>query len=88
MSRIHHINKKLIATLLFAILASIGLIIHGIFFDLDFSQIKRFTLEGFLLTFFVTFPTMLLLEWIFDLENKEEFKLLESKVHKLEMRKK
>lgn len=81
---VHHINRKLIATLLFSLLASVGLIIHGIFFDVDFRQIERLTLFGFLLTFVITFPTLLLLEWIFDLDNKEAFKELKARVRKLE----
>lgn len=84
MPRIHHVNRKLIATLLFSLLASIVGIIHGVFFDLDFAQIKRLTLEGFIFTFVILFPTLLLLEWIFDINNKSEFKSLESRVARLE----
>ncbi|MBI2629905.1 hypothetical protein HYW76_02295 [Candidatus Pacearchaeota archaeon] len=61
-------------------------IIHGIFLDLDLSQIKRLSFEGFLLTFIVVFPSLLLLEWIFDLENHEEFKIVEKRISKLEKR--
>lgn len=82
------INRKLIATLLFSLLSACGLIIHGMFFDVDFTQLKRLTLEGFILTFIIVFPTMLLLEWIFDLENRAEFKMLENKIKKLEQKRK
>ena len=82
--RVHHISKKFIATLLFSILGSTRLVLHGIFFDLDFLQIKRLTIEGFILTFCIVFPTLLLLEWIFNLRNKEEFKIVEKKVKRLE----
>ena len=84
MRTMHHINRKLILTLIFSLLVSVAAIIHGIFIDLDLSQLKRFTIEGFFLTFMIVFPSILLLEWIFDLNNKEEFKILEKKVSSLE----
>ena len=87
MKRLHSIKRKLVATLVFSLFASLVGIIHGIFFDADFSQLQRLSLEGFILTFLIVFPGLLLLEWIFDLENKEEFKVLESRVTKLEKKK-
>jgi hypothetical protein len=57
-----------LGTFLFSLCASIGLIIHGVFFDLDFSQIKRLTIEGFTLTFILTFLGLLILEKIFTLD--------------------
>lgn len=84
MKRLKSITRKILATFLFSILASIGAIIHGAFFDLDIGQIKRLSLEGFLLTFLIVFPSLLLLEWIFDLENHEEFQVIEQRVNKLE----
>ena len=80
-------RRKIYATLLFSLLAAVGLIVHGIFFDLDMSQIKRLSIEGAVITFLIVFPTLLLLEWIFDLENKEEFNLLEKRIKKLERKK-
>ncbi len=50
------------------------MIIHGLYMDLDVTQIKRLTLEGIILTFLVIFPAILFLEWIFDLNNKQEIK--------------
>jgi heme/copper-type cytochrome/quinol oxidase subunit 4 len=87
MKRLKSIKRKIIATLVFSILASIGAIIHGIFLDLDFSQIQRLSLDGFLVTFLVVFPSLLLLEWIFDLENHEEFKILEKRISNIEKKK-
>lgn len=78
------LKRKLIATLLFSIISTIGLIIHGVFFDLDFKQLERLTLGGFLFTFILVFATLLILEKIFDLENHEEFIELEKRVSKLE----
>ena len=82
--KLKSLKRKLFATLIFSVLASIGGIIHGIFFDLDLNQLQRLSIEGFLITFFVVFPSLLLLEWIFDLENKEEFQILEKRIKKLE----
>lgn len=84
MVKLHSIKRKIIATLIFSVFASIAAIIHGVFIDSDISQIKRLSIEGFVLTFLIVFPGLLFLEWIFDLENKEEFKILERRVKKLE----
>ncbi|MCK5234503.1 MAG: hypothetical protein KAJ20_00840 [Candidatus Aenigmarchaeota archaeon] len=84
MPRLKSVKRKFVATFLFSLLASVAGIVHGIFFDVDFLQIQRFTVEGFVLTFIVLFPSLLFLEWIFDLEDKEEFKVLESRIVKLE----
>ena len=88
MKRLKSITRKILATFLFSILASIAAIIHGTFFDLDMAQIRRLSFEGFLLTFLIVFPSLLLLEWIFDLENHEEFRAIEQRVSKLEKGKK
>jgi amino acid transporter len=82
------ILKKLYTTLIFSIIASIGLIIHGVFFDLDFAQIERLTIGGFILTFILVFGALLIMEKIFDLENHEEFVELEKRVSKLEIKNK
>lgn len=84
MKRLKSVKRKLLATLIFSLLSSIGLIIHGIFLDADIAQLKRLSYEGFILTFLVVFPSLLLLEWIFDLKNHEEFKILERRISKLE----
>ena len=85
MPRLNSVKRKFAATLLFSLLASVAGIVHGVFFDMDLSQLSRFTAEGFVLTFIVLFPSLLFLEWIFDLEDKEEFKMLERRIGKLEM---
>jgi len=77
------LKKQILILLVFSVLVTIVAIIHGIFFDLDFSQIKRLTLEGLLLTLFVVFPAILFLEWIFDFNNKKKFDELEKKINKL-----
>ena len=66
--------KQLMAVLIFSIVLSIASIAHGVFFDLDFSQIQRLTIGGFISTFILVYLGLILLEWIFDLNNKEEIK--------------
>lgn len=84
MHKLKSIKRKILATFLFSLIAAIALIIHGIFFDFDINQIQRLSLEGFLLTFVILFPTLLFLEWVFDLENHEEYQYLENRINKLE----
>jgi len=61
---------------------SVAMIIHGIYMDLDFSQIKRLTIEGFFITVLVVFPAILFLEWIFDINNKKRFDEIEKVLKK------
>jgi len=82
MKTLHILKKQILILLVFSILISIAAIIHGIFFDLDFSQIKRLTLEGLVLTLIVLFPALLFLEWVFDLNNKKKFEEIERKINK------
>lgn len=77
------ITKQILILFVFSLLASITMIVHGIFFDLDFSQIKRLTLEGIILTVLIIFPGILFLEWVFDLNNKQEIKKINNKIKKL-----
>ena len=74
--------KQLWAVLIFSIVLSIASIAHGVFFDLDFSQIQRLTLGGFISTFILVYLGLILLEWIFDLNNKEEMNKLNRKIKK------
>lgn len=67
------LKKQVLILFVFSVLASIISIIHGIFFDLDFSQITRLTFEGLILTVFVIFPAIIFLEWVFDLNNRKKF---------------
>ena len=73
------IKKQILILFVFSILASIAMIIHGIYIDLDFSQIKRLSIEGIILTVLVIFPAILFLEWVFDLNNKQEINKLKRK---------
>ena len=74
------IKKQILILFVFSILISIASIIHGIFMDLNFSQIKRLTFEGFILTLFIVFPAILFLEWVFDINNKKKFEEIEKKL--------
>ena len=67
-----------------SLLGSFVRIIHGVFFDFNFKGIGRFSLVGFLLTLLLVFPFLLLLEWLFDLNNFEEFRILEGRIKSLE----
>jgi len=78
----HFVKKQILILFVFSVLVSAASIIHGVFFDLDFSQIQRLTLEGFILTLIVIFPAILFLEWVFDLNNEKRFDSLERKIKK------
>jgi len=77
---IHAVKKQVLLLFVLSIALSAVLIIHGIFFDLDFSQIKRLTLEGIIFTFLIVFPLLLFLEWVFDMDNKARFDELEKRI--------
>lgn len=80
-------NKKLWATLIFSIVTAVILIVHGIFLDLDPSQIERLTIKGFVITFVMTLIALLILEKIFTLEEDEEIMDLKKRVSRLEHKK-
>jgi len=84
MKNLKLLRKQVLILLIFAILISIACIIHGVFFDLDFEQIKRLTILGLIFTLIVIFPSLLFLEWVFDLNNKEKFKEIENRLKRLE----
>jgi L-lactate permease len=77
-------QKKLYATLAFSAISAIILIVHGLFFDMDISQISRLTLNGFVVTFILVFFGLILMEKIFNLEEDEEIVRLKRKVRKIE----
>jgi len=80
------LKKQVLITLIFAALFSIACIIHGIFFDLKWDEIERLTLKGFIFTLIVIFPTLLILEKIFDLNNEKKFEEIEKRIRRLERR--
>jgi len=54
---------------------------------LDFSQIKRLSLEGFVFTFVLVFVGLLILEKIFNLEEDEEIVKIKKRLNKIEKKK-
>jgi hypothetical protein len=82
------VKKQVLILLVFSVLVSVGAIIHGIFFDLDFEQIKRLTFGGLIFTFTVIFPGAFFLEWVFDINNRKQCDRLEQRIIKLEKRRK
>lgn len=77
-------RRKVFFTLLFSLASSFLLIIHGVFFDLDFSQIQRLSAEGFLFTFVLVSMGLFILEKIFTLEEDEEILALKHRLKRLE----
>jgi hypothetical protein len=80
-------RKKITATILFALVAAALLIVHGLFFDLDASQISRLSIEGFVVTFILVFVGLLILEWIFDIEEHDEVVAIRKRLKRLEAKK-
>ena len=56
MKSIKFSKKQILILFVFSIMVAIAGIIHGIFFDLEWEQIKRLTIEGLILTLIVVFP--------------------------------
>lgn len=73
-------KKQLLTLFVFSLAGSAIAIIHGIFFDLKFSEIARLTAEGVIITSFVIFPLLLFMEWVFDWNNDERIAKLEKKL--------
>jgi len=59
--------KQVVAMLFLSALGAMVLIVHGVLLDLDWSQIYRLSLGGFLVTMPAIFIGLLTLEWVFDL---------------------
>ncbi|PIZ79923.1 hypothetical protein COY00_02890 [Candidatus Pacearchaeota archaeon CG_4_10_14_0_2_um_filter_35_33] len=80
-------QRKILSTFAFSVVASVLMIVHGIFLDLDFAQIKRLSLEGFAFTFVLVFIGLLILEKIFNLEEDEEIIKIKKRLNKIEKKK-
>ena len=72
MKKLKILGKQVLILFIFSILVSIAAIINGIFFDLNFEEIRRSTITGLIFTLIVVFPGMLFLEWVFDINNKKK----------------
>lgn len=79
-------KKQIIILAFFSLLLSAAAIIHGIYFDLDMAEITRLTTGGLVLTFLVIFPSVLFIEWVFDIDNAKRMEKLEKRIKALEER--
>ena len=86
--RQNRFQRKLFFTFTFSVIASLLSIVHGVFFDLDFSQIKRLSIEGFLFTFILVFAGLLTLEKIFNIEEDAEIINIKKRLNKIERKSK
>ena len=82
------IKKQLLILFVFSFLVSVASIIHGVFFDLQFEQVRRLTIEGLIFTLIVIFPAVVFLEWVFDINNKKNYDRLNQRLIKLEKKRK
>jgi hypothetical protein len=80
------LKKQILILFVFSFLVSVGAIIHGIFFDLAFEEIRRLTIEGLVFTLVIIFPAIIFLQWAFDINNKKKYDELSSRLNKLERR--
>jgi len=88
MKKLKFLGKQVGIIFIVSLLLAIAAIIHGVFFDLDFEQIKRLTIGGIIFTLIVVFPVVLFLEWVFDLNNKKKFDEIDKRLNKLEKKRK
>jgi heme/copper-type cytochrome/quinol oxidase subunit 4 len=88
MKQLKFLGKQVLIIFILSFLLSLAAIIHGIFFDLDFEQIRRLTLTGMIFTLIVVFPVILFLEWVFDMNNRKKFDEIDKRLNKLEKKKK
>ena len=75
-------EKKLFATFIFSAVVSLIMITHGIFFDLEFSQIKRISFEGFVFTFVLVFIGLIILEKNFNIKEDAEIIAIKKRLRK------
>ena len=76
-------KRQWLILLVLSIIGAIGGIIHGIYFDLDFTQVKRLSLLGVIFTTVIVFPALLFFEYVFDLNNKKQMKSLKDQIEHL-----
>ncbi|MFV1988183.1 MAG: hypothetical protein ACC682_12940 [Gemmatimonadota bacterium] len=79
-------KKQVLTLFVLSLVGAAGGIVHGIFFDLDMSQMGRLSLMGVIFTTLVVFPAVILLEWIFDLNNAARMNELQAEIDALKAR--
>jgi len=76
-------KKQWLILFVLSIIGAIGGIIHGVYFDLDLSQIKRLSLFGVIFTAGIVFPAILFFEYVFDLNNQKQMNSLKEQIDDL-----
>lgn len=79
-------SKQILTLFVLSVVGAAAGIIHGIFFDLDLSQMGRLSLFGMVFTTIVVFPAIMFLEYVFDLNNRERSRQLSERIAALEAR--
>ena len=79
-------KKQVLTLFVLSVVGAAGGIVHGIFFDLDMSQMGRLSLFGIVFTTLIVFPAILLLEWLFDLNNAAQMSELRAEIESLKAR--
>ena len=77
-------KKQILIFIVLSLFGAIAGIIHGIYFDLDISQIKRLSILGIIFTSGVIFPSILFLEHVFDWNNQYQINQLKERIDKIE----
>lgn len=77
-------QKQVIILFLVSIVWAAGAIVHGIYFDLDFDQIKRLSVLGVIFSTIVIFPSILIFEYIFDWNNMDDIRKIHKRLDDLE----
>jgi len=77
-------KKQILILFIVSVLGAAAGIIHGIFFDLDLSQIKRLSFFGVVFTTIIIFPAILLFEYLFDINNQQDTKELKARLSRVE----
>jgi len=77
-------KKQILYLFIISLFGSVAGIAHGVFFDLQWSQIGRLSLYGIVFTTVIIFPALLVFEYVFDIDNQAEITDLKNRVEKLE----
>ena len=77
-------KKQILYFFIISIFGAVAGIVHGVFFDLEFSQIERLSLYGIIFTTVIIFPALLLFEYVFDIDNQREIAELKNRIDRLE----
>ncbi len=77
-------RKQILYFLIISVFGAVAGIAHGVFFDLEWSQIQRLSIFGIIFTTVIIFPSLLLFEYVFDIDNQAEITELKNRVEKLE----